>query len=1022
MVRIKDRIVTLTIRSRLLRLRNLWCCVTLVLVVAGILLIGANTAWALRTNRTLTQAFLRKWQAPNGLPQAAVLAIFQSTEDRLWLGTQAGLFLFDGLRFQHCRVVEGIPLENVWIQDIQESSDGAIWIATYGQGLIRYQNEIARQVAPDSGLQHANIFKLLIDKPGNIWIATDVGLFYYDHTALTRIDPVSSALLEVRALCETPDGKIWVGGQGNQLYVQAESGFVPLQLKSVSNDVLVTELLSTPDGALWIGTHSGLISLKENKEELFTRKNGLADDAVECLEIESGGSLWVGTRDGISRKLGSEIESFRTRDGLSQSTACSLLVDREGSVWVGTKNGLNQFIDRRTLPITTTEGLGSNDAGPLLQDANGTIWLGTIGAGLGRFDGRACTMEYSSKNGLASDRLFSLAESKGKIWIGTDSGLCCLEQGEITHTLTVDDGLPANHIQALCVDENGNVWIGTKGGLAIWDGKNLSHADDKEPAFRKSIISLLAVPQGKIIAATEVGLFESDGTQTRPLLANGKPLLNVNSIIHTEDGQLWMSSSNQGLIVRNPEGSCFEFSVKHGLYDDEIFGIISDKSDRLWLACSRGIFFVSRSELLDCVAGKITRVNSSTFHPTESLRTVECQRNVHPVAYRMQDDRIWFATNHGFLSVDSNMGDRQVAPPNVILDEFQANGRTISRDQQTESTTLSPGLANVSFRYTSTSYVIPQRTAFRYRLDGFDQNWVDAGLRREAFYTNLPPSTYRFRVQARHPGTEWTEKMSPVYFVVPPHFYETWWFLLLAASVIGLTAWGGYRLRLIQLRSRFQAVMAERLRIARELHDTLLQGFSGITMQMQALSNRLGPSAEQQALKDVIADAGFCLREARRTVAGLRSRPGNTRLSVAISEAARQATEQQNIKLSLQVADVPQSLPMEVEYHLLRIAQEAISNTIKHAGARNLVVRMNVVGRRLRLAVIDDGRGFVVNGEEMRTPGHYGLIGMRERAIQIQGRLEIISDRGEGTTIQVEIPLPNGTGASSSSLEAEYLA
>ncbi|HWL11279.1 MAG TPA: two-component regulator propeller domain-containing protein, partial [Planctomicrobium sp.] len=877
------------------------------------------------------------------------------------IGTQVGLFLFDGLRFQPCRVTEGIPLDNLWIQDIQESSDGALWIATHGAGLIRYRNEITTTIAPEAELELAALFKLLFDQSGTLWIGADSGLFRYDQKSLVRVDEVSSAIPDVRALAESPDGTIWVGGRGNTLYLRTKSGFVPQMIRALPKEILVTDLLSTSESQLWIGTSQGLVSLTGEQETLFTREDGLADNSVECLESCRTGGIWVGTRDGICRvswteqnatgKSDTELEAFRTRDGLSQSTACSLLVDREDSLWVGTKNGLNQFVDRRTIPLTTSEGLGSNDAGPILQDPDGTIWMGTIGSGLGMFDGRRCVMKYTTRDGLPSNHIFSLIPGgNGKKWIGTDQGVCCLDQGQIIHNFTINDGLPSNWVRALAIDDAGRLWIGTDSGLVLWDGKQIVPVDPHELAFSRTVLSLLpksGLPKstGKMIIATESGLFESDGSHTQPILSGVDPIPNVDSLVTTDDGRLWMGTRDRGLLVRHPDGTSFQFSMKHGLYDDEIFGVLADQTDRLWLACSRGIFHVQRSELVECAAGNLARVVSQTFSPTDALRTVECQRDVQPVARLMQDGKIWFATNHGILIVDSLMKPRLLGPPNVIVEEIQANGKTVNPGCHSNRLTLSPGPANVTLRYTSTSYVIPIRTEFRYRLEGFDTNWIHAGTRREAFYTNLPPATYRFHAEARQPMGDWAETMTPVLFVVPSHFYETWWFYLFAALLLGIGIWGIFRLRMMQLRAQFQAVMAERLRIARELHDTLLQGFSGITMQMQALSNQLGGAPEQKMLKEVISDAGMCLREARRTVAGLRNAPGNTRLSVAISEAARQATESHDLHLTLKVVDLQYSLPMEVEYHLLRIAQEAISNTIKHASARNLEVCLDVSGR-----------------------------------------------------------------------------
>jgi len=976
------------------------CCAVLVLLLA-------NTGYALDPERTLTQAFLRKWQPAHGLPQATVLKLFQSADDRLWIGTQLGLYRFDGLRFQAVRPLTGPRLDLLWIQDLAESADGTLWVSTHGGGLIRYRDNMATLVQPDAQLHEANLSALLLDQSGDLWVGSDNGLYRLHDSSLTRVDPVSSLLPEVRALCETGDGRIWMGGTGSRIVVWEKDQFTPRTLTSIPEDAAVTALLPNPDGTLWIGTTAGLIHLNGSEERLETRDTGLADTAVEALANSEGGGIWVGTRDGISRLTSHGIESLRARDGLSQSTACSLLVDREGGLWVGTKNGLNQFIDRRVIPLTTNEGLGTNDTGPIIRGDDGTVWIATIGAGLGTYDGRLCKMKFHKDNGLPSENLYAMTLGKeGEIWIGTDEGLCALKGGSIVSRLSTEDGIPSNQIQVLSTDQQGTLWIGTSQGLVTWNGSEVHPAVPDSLVSEASIRFLLPLDSGRMLVSTDQGVFEAEGSTLHPLLFQGQRLPHVVTAIQTDDGNLWLGTRDRGLVLSRPTGETFRFSLKHGLYDDEILGLAMTDAGELWLACGRGVFVVDKKELLQCAAGEVSRVTSQPFTPTESLRTIECQRDVQPVINRTPDGRIWVATNYGVLIFDPSIMVRKLPPPVVLLDGLMTNGVEMAPDPQTDSLFLSPGLANIAVRYITTSYVIPQRTQFRYRLQGFDDNWVDAETRREAFYTNLPAAQYRFQVQARHPQGEWGEITSSVCFQVPPHFYETWWFVALMGAAVVLCVWGVYRLRMTQLRTQFLAVMAERLRIARELHDTLLQGFSGITMQMQALSNRLAPSPEQNALKDVIADAGHCLREARRTVAGLRNAPGETRLSIAISQAARQAVEQNGLQLSLNVIDLKQSLSMEVEYHLLRIAQEAISNTIKHAGARVLTVTLDQVGRQLKMVIADDGRGFSFQGEHVRTPGHYGLIGMRERAHQIHASLQVITNPGHGTTIQLEMPLP----------------
>lgn len=995
------------------------CHIAASLLALAFSLVLPDLAFGLSPDRFLTQAFVRKWQAPQGLPRASILSLYQTQDGILLLGTQAGLYQFDGLKFQPLSSLCGPSLENVWINDIQQSKDKAVWLATNGVGVYRYDQNVSEAVGLNAKLELLNVYRLFIDSRDHLWIGTDDGLYLLDTTVrlcsdrpdvrwdVEKVGPAQGLpLTEIRACTQTSDGAIWVGGMGNFIYRKSEDTFVAVQLKSIPDVAIVTSLVA--DGqTLWVGSSHGLVKLEGDQESLYSKDNGLPTDWVECLESSPDGSLWIGTKDGIGRLRNGEFDLFRTRDGLSQSTACSILEDHEGSLWVGTKNGLNQFIDRRTVPLTVSEGLGSNEAGPILEDSEGTIWIGTLDAGVSLFEGRRCKTLFTTDNGLPSNKILSLERGEqGSVWIGTDRGLCLMQGRKIVDSWNTESGLPSNRIQALCLDQTGGLWIGTENGVVVRKNGEIRAPEDATRSLTGSVLDLFVHDEDGVIVSSEGGMFLCKESGVVQILKSYSALKGVDSISRSNDGRYWMGTRDRGLFLVDSldgKGRVFQFTMKQGLYDDEIFGVVAEPDDRLWLACSRGIFYVSRVELLRCADGEISRIQSSPFSPTESQKTVECQRGVQPCVVITRENLLWFSTNQGVLCASPQRLMRVLPEPNVIVEEMQANGDRIDLGKPVR---LPAGRANVSFRYTAATFAIPQRVRFRYMLEGFDTDWVEVGERREAFYTNLPPRHYRFRVSAAHQNSNWSDIATPVEFVVPPHFYQTRWFSIGSLILAGLVIWGIYRLKVLQIRSRLMAVMAERLRIARELHDTLIQGFSGVTMQMQALSNRLQPSQEQKTLKEVISDAGFCLREARRTVAGLRSTSGTASLPDAISQAARQAAETHNLQLKLNIEQLSRQLPMEVEYHLLRIAQEAISNTVRHADAKHLHVTLRFQSGRIRLVVKDDGRGFQVAGAEGRVPGHYGLIGMRERAIQIHGVLELQSSPAGGTTVQIEVPIP----------------
>ncbi len=448
------------------------------------------------------------------------------------------------------------------------------------------------------------------------------------------------------------------------------------------------------------------------------------------------------------------------------------------------------------------------------------------------------------------------------------------------------------------------------------------------------------------------------------------------------------------------DGKVFNYWMRDGLFDDDIYGIAADGQGRLWMACSNGIFSVNRADLLKFAAGGIHKFVSTPYIPTRAMRTIECKSGVQPAVWKMRDGRLWFSTIKGVIVLDPNHMNPKLSAPAVVIEDVTVNGQSENPGQ---IETMLPGQKNLDFRYTGLSYISPSRITFRYKLDGFDKGWTDAGARREALYANLPPGKYVFRVTACNVDGTCDQAGSSVGFALAPHYYQRGWFIPFCAVAIASLVWLVYRLRIRGLNARFGVILGERSRIARELHDTLIQGFSGVTMEMQALCARLASPEERSNLQEIIHDAARSLREARRSVAGLRdaSEP-HSGLGASIAQAARQITEAKEVRLKLKVDQTPPALPAEVEYNLLRIAQEAVTNSVKHAGARTIEVSLHSTPSQINLAVKDDGSGF---GQPVSSSGHYGLIGMRERAAHIGAGFQIESEPGRGTTISVRLPM-----------------
>lgn len=959
-------------------------------LVAGLVALPAS---ALDPGRRLTQYIQRIWQARQGLPQSSIVAIYQTRDGYLWLGTDDGLVRFDGVRFTSPEDLDGLSLPKVPVRQIAEDSRGGLWIATSDAGVFHIENGTLAHFTDRDGLPSNRVNCLFAGEHDELWACTERGLAQIKNGKIQAIANSSSLATDsIQAAAQRPDGAIWMGGDGPRLMIWDGARFSIYTIHCVPPYVRVQAMLSDSTGALWVGTTAGLIRLQNGHEQRFTKADGLANDAVLSLAEGRNGSIWVGTDGGFSRWRNGDIESFSPKNGLSQSTVASLYEDREGSLWVGTKRGLNQFVDRRTLPLTTSEGLPSDDTGPVFQDARGVVWVGTLGAGLARFERRQSSV-LTTRNGLSSNSILALAgDADGTLWVGTDEGLDRIRDGRIAAILP-------GAIRSLYADGEDTLWIGTSKGAAVLRSGRITRL--------KASAGVVAFVEtgGKILAAVEgAGIQAYDERTLRELASPSFAIRDADALYRDPSGHVWIGGIGSGLHLVDGADQV-DFSMNDGLFDDEIYGITSDHRGALWFASSTGIFSVSQRQLLDFAAGKIRTVSSTPFSPLDGLQTVECRPGVQPAAWRMRDGWLSFSTIRGLIAINYDQTASKMDPPPVVIESVAIDGRRQSLAQNIAKTRkLSPGDENLEFRYTALSLRNPQRITFRYKLEGFDRDWVDAGTRREAFYTNLRPGDYRFRVTACNADGTCNETGTSLAFVLPAQFYQQTWFYFICTVLLAALARLAYVFRIQHIERQFAAILAERSRIARELHDTLLQGFSGVTMEMQALASRL-PSGPREALRDIIHDAANCLSEARRSVSGLRKNRGpGPGLAAQLSECAKQLSQAGSARLKLGIERISEPLPAYVEYNLLRIAQEAITNANKHSGARTIEVNLQMLPDSLHIVVQDDGSGFVPSDA---TADHFGLIGMKERANEIGAELSVASEPGMGTMVAVDFPIKN---------------
>ncbi len=954
----------------------------------------------LDASKSLTQYAHRIWGQEEGLFQPTIYSILQTHDGFLWLGTQDSLIRFDGTQFREFDGRGASAFHETLIRTLFEDRGGNLWVGSLGAGLgkIGSDGTIVRFSIAD-GLPSDNVFCLDSAPGGQMWICTNQGLARLaDGKFRTYGTADGLPSNQIRSTCMADETR-WVAGIDFGLATWDGTRFHSYAGKFLKASDRVTALACGEDGSVWAGTNAGLLHIRGSDSSLLTTHEGLPDNAVSSLLAGRDGSLWVGTNDGITRIRGDQFSVYGTRDGLSHSLVLSLYIDHEGTLWAGTKDGLDQFTDGNVTPYTTNEGLLSNETGPVLEDGAGRLCIGTLGRGLNIFENgkfRAVT----TRNGLLDNTVLSLElDGSGDLWVGSKRGLNRLRNGLVIASYTQHDGISGSEVHSLVEDSAGTLWIGTEQGLTRFEHNHFTASPLGRSATGDQVIALAGGHNVRVFASTDdAGLYtlRDTGFSLYPLGINrAVDCFFLDHVRHTA----WMGTLGSGLL-RWQNGNIVRVRVKDGLYDNRIYGILKDERGNFWMASSKGIFRVSQSELDAFADGKIRSVNSMPFS-TGQLR-FECRSGVQPAACRTHDGRLWFSTTNGLVVINpANLGHNGVPPP-VQISAVLVNGERVGVSRPL---TLSPNQRNVEIRYAGLSFVSPEKVTFRYKLDGFDKNWTEAGSRREAFFTNLPPKRFKFVVYARTANGEMSVSPAKVEFTVEPRLYQRIWFFPLVAVLLAAVTVLMYRVRVNHLRQRFDLVLAERSRIARELHDTLLQGLSGITMQLQALWMRMPQSKEREFLGGIIEDAGACSQEARKSLWGLRTRgPRSKEFSEKLAQACREVLQDSHISLKLDLQPVGlQALP-DTEYQLLRIAREVVSNVVAHANATVLRVTLQINKGQLLLTFEDNGVGFnAQNGVQVLD--HFGLVGIRERAEEIGAELTLSSAPGAGTTIVIRLPL-----------------
>jgi ligand-binding sensor domain-containing protein/signal transduction histidine kinase len=973
------------------------------LLLAALLMAFVSPALALDPNREITQYVHDVWQAKDGLPQNSVQAILQDRRGYLWMGTQEGLVRFDGVQFKTYDKWNTPGLRHNNVLSLFEDRSGTLWIGTF-DGLCKFEEGRARTFKGEDQLAGRLIRAVAEDRAGNIWAATDKGLWKVSKDVpelFTEKNGLSSD--SINALAVDHNGDLWIGTDKalDRMRKGKPGRYLQQNVRSIYEDA---------EKHLWVGTEAGLYEY--NGANFLFQNSGSDSNRVWALAGDRDGNLWIGTYgSGLKRLHSGRLVSFLPRDGLTSEIVYAIHEDREGSLWLGTYGGgLNRLKEGSATTFSSAEGLPDDGVSSIYEDRQKNIWIGTA-KGVTRLKDGAMT-HFGEKDGFIETFVLSIAQDpQNDMWFGTEgAGLFLLKDGKFSH-FTTRDGLAGDDINCITPLPSGDVWIGTFGGGAsqLHNGQ-FTNVTAKDGLSHNIVHAILQDHKGDLWFATNGGITKMHGTQMQSFNMKNGLSNNVVLALHEDSAAaMWIGTYGGGLNLFK-DGKFYAFTKGEGLFDDSIAQILEDSKGNLWMSSNRGVFYVSKADLYAVAARKADRIRSFAFSEKDGMKSIECNGGSQPAGWRASDGKVWFPTLKGAVVIDAEHLPVNRQPPPVVIEEVLVNDRVVSNQLQ-GSIAIPPGAEKLEFLYTALSYVNPDRMEFQYILEGFDKGWNPAGKRRVAYYTNVPPGQYVFRVKASNNDGIWNKSGEALKIQLQPYFYQTrWFYFLLVLSTIALM-WLLYRYRLRTVRKRIETrlltVVAERTRIAREIHDTVAQSLASISVLSEACRQLIhgSPQVLEQQITAVRDLANSTTVEARRLIQNLRPQQlEQSDLPSAIEKVRSQAIREHQADIAFRVSGVVSQLPETLENELFRIFQEGLTNSVKHSGATQIKIELQYLRSTISLRIADNGHGMNVSTQTSSSRPHFGIQGMRERTQALGGNFVFKSSPGSGTELIITVP------------------
>ena len=989
-----------------------------VLCIALISLMS-RAALPLDLSRKISQYGHNMWRIQDGYLPGVPVDIAQTKDGYLWIGTEAGLLRFDGMRFVAWVPPKGQQLPDFQILSLLSASDGSLWIGT-AKGLARWKDGELTVYKDLPNRTNA----IVEDHQGNIWIARSqmaqkrAPLCRLRDTDVHCFGPEEGVPLPAATrLVLDNSGNFWLSGHAGLCKWKdgVSTTYFQKELEQKGSLIGVFTLAVENENHAWIGIQQpdGHLELREFdhgrwQSHRLPKAQGPPPSA-SALFIDQQDALWIGTgSDGIYRMSGETIEHFSSADGLSSDAILRFFQDREGVLWVASSKGIDSFRDLPVVSFSIREGLVSDTVSTVLASHNGGVWIG--GAEALGFIRENKLSAIRTKDGFPGRDITTMFEDHtGRLWIGVDSSLYVMDHG---HFLPIrrPNGTQLGIIFGITEDSSGNEWV-------LTDVPALVRIDNlkvqQEIELDKIAYSIAADPtagvwlgfgNGDLVRYFKDRLesFPADPAVSTSKIRTLIPESGDRLWAVTQDGLIWWTGNKRAILT-----------TRNALPCNELYAAVKDTDGTLWLYSRCGLLSIAASESTLWQKDPSSQVKVAALDVYDGVQAGAVP--LQPQASRSLDGRLWFANDSILQTFDPQTRRTNTLPPNVVMERIAANGANYAAR---DGIKLPPLIRNLEVDYTALSFVVPQKVRFLYKLEGHDNEWQDSQGRRQAFYSDLPPGPYRFRVTACNNSGVWNEAGTFLDFSVAPAYYQTTWFRLSCVAAFLVLLWAVYQLRLRRVTQRVQQRMQgrfeERERIARELHDTLLQSFQGVLLCFQGavklLSDRPDLARAKERMESAIEIAAQAIAEGRDAIQGLRSSAADTgdlamALRALAGELASNESSQNPPAFELQVEGAPRDLDPILRDEVYRIAGEAMRNAFRHAHARRIEVEIHYDLRRLRLRVRDDGRGIdskIVS--EKGRPGHYGIRGMGERAKAIGGNLELWSNLDSGTEIELSIP------------------